>query len=114
MMDKYINQLQNIEVEPKSTSWLKLENKLQENNVDQQNHKKYRLLWSTIAASIVLMIAASFFFTLDSNNGLDALDGFVIEDIDQTSSIFEGIYDIAQLEDLKMAYSKNIIESNSN
>lgn len=102
-MDNFVEKLKGLKVEPKNTSWMKLENRLHEDTYYSEPKKNYRLIFSSIAASVVLIAFTSWYVLNQSYHSLDAKEGFVMEDITNNSSL-DDIYNITQLKDLNIAY----------
>ena len=111
-MENFINNLKNIEVEPKSSNWYKLENRLQENNINLKSKRNNTLVYRTIVASVIIIFALSISFILPNNSSLDAKQGFVMEAFNTNSISTVGIYNINQLNNLRKAYNLHQFTTN--
>lgn len=110
-MDNFINNLKDISIDPKNTSWLKLENRLHEDSIYIKPKRDNKFIISSLVASFLILITAGFFLFRQPINNLGALQGFALEDMERYSSNDDnGIYNISQLQDLHLAYNKYNME----
>jgi len=113
IMENFEKQLNDINIAPKSTSWMKLENRLYSYNVKPVSKLKFKMLWGTVAASLLALVVAGFFLLKTNENLLAPLSqDFVIIDsgLEQNEKI--AIYDIKQLTDLGLAYKHHALKMN--
>ena len=104
MMEKFVEKLKSIEVEPRGSSWLKLENRLQDDRFYAKTKNNNYLRYGLIVASVTFLIVSSVFLFRFSINQNSTLDSFVIENIDDNMDNSNSIYDINQLKSLQVSY----------
>ncbi len=111
-MENFITKLKNIEVEPKTSNWYKLENRLQENNINLKSKQNNTFAYSAVVASIIIIFGLGMSFLFPKHTSLDAKQGFVMEAFNTNSISTVGIYNITQLNNLREAYNLHRFSSN--
>lgn len=104
---------ENIEVQPPSSSWKKLEKRLYSEKKSRKNKRQsgIRFLMSMAAVFIVLIIAVTVLQNMSSNIS-EVQRGTIVdwEELDTNADFF---YSVEQIRQLNSAYSKLVLEGTS-
>ncbi len=110
MTPKFKSHLRNVDLQtqvmPRESAWIKLESKLQASKHTEHKIRKYRSI--SIAAIMIAIAACMSVFYIQKDVALTNDDFAFQVDSDIWPNVPESnLYNIAQLRDLKAAYSKH-------
>ena len=110
MTPKFKSHLQNVDLQakvmPRESAWLKLDSKLQASRQTEHKIRKYR---GVSIAAIMVAVAACMTVFYIQKDAIQADNKIVFQVENELSPIApeSNLYNIAQLRDLKAAYSKH-------